>query len=190
MKFAAAALTALSATVSAATIRRANNKRELDGHCNVDGTSMYPEYGRDNSERLLLREGVIDEIPRSLCGREGKNVILVIGDGMGWEMNRAGAIAKRVVHELESLGCDTKVGCPDNEHAMMTFHDRVLSDYYMEGKFHSATMKTNSCRLICSFSTRFYTLFCSSRTWIWAFVPRAPRSYSCYHFCTSYRRSN
>ena len=44
--------------------------------------------GKDNSERLLLREGVIDEIPSSLCGSEKpqKNVILVVGDGMGWEM--------------------------------------------------------------------------------------------------------
>ncbi len=38
----------------------------------------------DNSERLLLREGVIPEIPKSLCTNadKGKNVILVIGDGM------------------------------------------------------------------------------------------------------------
>ena len=55
---------------------------------------------RDNSERLLLREGVIDSLPKSLCddvnsdSPKGKNVILVIGDGMGWEMVRAGAVAK------------------------------------------------------------------------------------------------
>ncbi len=38
----------------------------------------------DNSERLLLREGVISEIPASLCtnSANGKNVILVVGDGM------------------------------------------------------------------------------------------------------------
>lgn len=38
----------------------------------------------DNSERLLHREGVIDEIPPSLCtnAADGKNVMLVVGDGM------------------------------------------------------------------------------------------------------------
>jgi hypothetical protein len=54
---------------------------------NADGFSKFPYGGRDSSERLLLREGVINEIPTSLCGNDGaKNVILVIGDGMGWEM--------------------------------------------------------------------------------------------------------
>ena len=43
--------------------------------------------GRDNAERLLLREGVIGAIPKSKCGNNGsKNVVLAIGDGMGWEM--------------------------------------------------------------------------------------------------------
>ena len=38
--------------------------------------------GKDSSERLLLREGIIDEIPGSLCdSTQGKNVILVVGDG-------------------------------------------------------------------------------------------------------------
>jgi hypothetical protein len=38
----------------------------------------------DNSERLLLREGVISELPPDLCTNAagGKNVMLVIGDGM------------------------------------------------------------------------------------------------------------
>lgn len=48
--------------------------------------SSFPFLGRDNAERLLLREGVIDSIPKK-CGNNGsKNVILAIGDGMGWEM--------------------------------------------------------------------------------------------------------
>ncbi|CAB9497259.1 Alkaline phosphatase H [Seminavis robusta] len=103
--------------------------------CNPSGMSNYAFLGKDNSERLLLREGVIDSIPSTLCGRNNsKNVILVVGDGMGWEMNRAGAIAKRVVQELESLGCDTKVGCPDNTAAMEAFAGRTLQDYYTEGK--------------------------------------------------------
>ena len=55
--------------------------------CSPDGMSKYPFQGKDNSERLLLREGVIDAIPSTLCGHDtSKNVILVIGDGMGWEM--------------------------------------------------------------------------------------------------------
>jgi len=104
-------------------------------------TTPYSEkfpgpYPLDNSERFLYREGIIDEMPSSLCGREGgKNVILVIGDGMGWEMIRAGAIAKLIVKELEEdFGCDTKVGCPDNAAAKASFSGRTLSDYYTEGK--------------------------------------------------------
>lgn len=82
----------------------------------------------------MLREGVIDEIPPSLCGNpSGKNVILVVGDGMGWEMIRAGAIAKRVVEELEALGCNTKIGCPDHASAIAAFSNRTLDDYYTEG---------------------------------------------------------
>lgn len=47
-----------------------------------DGRSKWPYMGKDSSERLLLREGVIDEIPASLCdSTQGKNVILVVGDG-------------------------------------------------------------------------------------------------------------
>ena len=47
-----------------------------------DGRSQFPYMGKDSGERLLLREGVIDEIPSSLCGStQGKNVILVVGDG-------------------------------------------------------------------------------------------------------------
>lgn len=84
---------------------------------------------------MLLREGVIDEIPSSLCGNpKNKNVILVVGDGMGWEMVRSGAIARKVIDELEGMGCDTKAGCPDNAMAMEAFAGRTLADYYTEGK--------------------------------------------------------
>mmetsp|Transcript_25312 Transcript_25312/g.31922 ORF Transcript_25312/g.31922 Transcript_25312/m.31922 type:complete len:683 (+) Transcript_25312:98-2146(+) len=92
----------------------------------------------DNSERLLLREGVISEIPSSLCANasEGKNVMLVVGDGMGWEMIRAGAVAKQVLEELEGMGCDTSQGCDGAtaEAAMAAFAGRTLDDYYTEGK--------------------------------------------------------
>lgn len=109
--------------------------------CNADGTSKFASYGEENSQRLLLREGVIDAIPSSLCGsKDGKNVILIVGDGMGWEMVRAGAVAKQVIAELEQLGCDTKVGCPDNQEAIATFAQRTLSDdYYTSGKTQFVT---------------------------------------------------
>lgn len=103
--------------------------------CRSDGSSSFPFQGRDSAERLLLREGVIADLPDSRCGNPGrKNVILAIGDGMGYEMARAGAIAKQVLEELASLGCDTTVGCPDNEQAKAAFQGRDLSYYYTEGK--------------------------------------------------------
>lgn len=108
-----------------------------DGHQpTCDGFSAFPFMGMDNSQRLLLREGVIDSIPADLCGNEGgKNVILVVGDGMGWEMIRTGAIAKKVIDELEGMGCDTKMGCPSMAAAKTAFAGRTLSDYYTEGQF-------------------------------------------------------
>eukprot|EP00980_Cylindrotheca_fusiformis_P003942 scaffold871_cov130-Cylindrotheca_fusiformis.AAC.19 len=61
--------------------------------CSKDGFSSSPYKGMDNAQRLLHREGLIDEIPYSLCpkdrndgeskgSKKGKNVILVVGDGM------------------------------------------------------------------------------------------------------------
>jgi hypothetical protein len=58
--------------------------------CNKDGSSDFPYQGLDNSQRLLLREGIIDSIPGQMCPKDravdgkvpGKNVILVVGDGM------------------------------------------------------------------------------------------------------------
>ena len=103
---------------------------------------MEGPYPLDNSERLLHREGVIDEIPKSLCGNEGgKNVMLVVGDGMGWEMIRAGAIAKLVIDELEAWGCDTTTGCPEmKDAAMAAFAGRDLDDYYTEGTLLGGTV--------------------------------------------------
>jgi alkaline phosphatase len=91
--------------------------------------------GQENSQRLLLKEGAITSIPRSLCNNAGaKNVILVIGDGMGWEMTRAGSIAKQVVAELKGYGCDIINGCPNNTAASAAFAGRTVSSYYAEGK--------------------------------------------------------
>ena len=55
---------------------------------------------------------------------------------MGWEMIRAGAIAKLVLEELEAMGCDTKTGCPDSDvgdAVLKAFEGRTLHDYYTEG---------------------------------------------------------
>ena len=111
-----------------------------DADCNADGTPMMPDYGTDSEQRLLKRNGVIDEIPSNVCdAREGKtkkNVILVVGDGMGWEMIRAGAIARKVLDELEEMGCNTKIGCADMAEEMETkFKGRTLEDYYTEGSY-------------------------------------------------------
>jgi hypothetical protein len=65
-------------------------KGQKKSSCNKDGSSDYPYQGLDNSQRLLLREGIIDSIPGQMCPKDrevdgkvpGKNVILVVGDGM------------------------------------------------------------------------------------------------------------
>ena len=103
--------------------------------CRADGLSWQPFRGRDSPERLLVREGVLSEMPTSRCGNTNrkKNVILAIGDGMGYEMTRAGAIARQVIDELEGLGCNTTVGCPNNTAAQTAFRGRSLDDYYTEG---------------------------------------------------------
>jgi hypothetical protein len=106
--------------------------------CNRDGIPLFPFYGDDSEQRMLLRNGIIDEIPLNVCevgeGKVKKNVILVVGDGMGWEMVRAGAIARQIIDELEELGCDTKEGCPGLKEALDAFEGRTLEDYYTEGK--------------------------------------------------------
>jgi hypothetical protein len=176
MKFCAATLAALllvANSASAKEVRRlgkkpddkagkkAGKKGAVDptdtpatSTCNADGTTKFPFYGDDSSQRLLLREGVINELPTKMCGRDGgKNVILVIGDGMGWEMVRAGAIAKQVLDQLEDMGCDTKVGCPDNADAIAYFEKKTLSDYYTSGKTQFATCDS-SHHLICLDLTR------------------------------------
>jgi hypothetical protein len=71
--------------------------------CKRDGTPFLPDYGEDSAPRLLLREGVIDEIPTDICDMQRnmtmKNVILVVGDGMGWEM------VSFVVHLTDLAAC-------------------------------------------------------------------------------------
>jgi hypothetical protein len=92
MKFSSLALLTLLSTETAEASPKGKGKKDSKKDsqfrkCNNDGSSDYPFQGRDNSQRLLLREGVISEIPSTQCpkDREGamnKNVILVVGDGM------------------------------------------------------------------------------------------------------------
>lgn len=141
MKVSALALTLVTSLVAAkdASIRG----RKLAGHCPHD--DIPKSMGIDNSERFLLREGIIDSIPKSLCDTERpqKNVILVVGDGMGWEMIRAGAIAKMVVNELEGMGVNIVNGTSgdDAEKAMDAFKGRSLSDYYTKGQGHGLSFQ-------------------------------------------------
>ena len=96
MKFSAAALLVLASYTSADSgLRNLKKEKPGKGDKSCEGKKgkkkSYSERNaplwRDNSERLLLREGVIDSLPSSLCDDvnsdvpKGKNVILV----MGWD---------------------------------------------------------------------------------------------------------
>lgn len=108
------------------------------GYGSGDDDSRCPLSEELNPVRNLLKQGVIDSIPPGLCGdaSKSKNVILVIGDGMGWEMIRAGAIARQVVDELEAMGIDVHAGAATEEAAAMAksaFANRTYNDYYTQG---------------------------------------------------------
>jgi alkaline phosphatase len=55
---------------------------------------------------------------------------------MGWEMIRAGAVAKKVLQELEGMGVDVKTGATGKlaKDAKAAFKGRTLNDYYISGK--------------------------------------------------------
>ncbi|MEM6612854.1 MAG: alkaline phosphatase [Cyanobacteria bacterium P01_C01_bin.72] len=61
-----------------------------------------------------------------------KNVILMIGDGMGWEMTRASAIQLQIEAEIAQIRQDDP-GL-SNEEIAARFIGRTLSDYYTAGK--------------------------------------------------------
>lgn len=70
---------------------------------------------------------------------------------MGWEMVRAGAIARRVLDELASLGVNTTTGSRNTTAAAaakQAFAGRKLAAYYTEGKFFGIMFLFNSvcCR--------------------------------------------
>jgi len=59
-----------------------------------------------------------------------KNVILIIGDGMGWEMARAGAIYNQVQAEIQQYLAEGK----SSAEISSIFSTATLADYYVEGK--------------------------------------------------------
>ena len=94
MKFSLFALAALTSMVHGKKEETVTGEETITviggSQCKRDGTPSRPDFGEDSAPRLLLREGVIDEIPTDMCDMQRnmtmKNVILVVGDGMGWEM--------------------------------------------------------------------------------------------------------
>jgi alkaline phosphatase len=61
-----------------------------------------------------------------------KNVILMIGDGMGWEMTRARAIQAEIEQEIAEI----RESNPNitNEEIASRFDGRSLDDYYTEAR--------------------------------------------------------
>ncbi|MEO1671350.1 MAG: alkaline phosphatase [Cyanobacteria bacterium J06631_2] len=61
-----------------------------------------------------------------------KNVILMIGDGMGWEMTRASAIQAQIEAEIAQIREENP--SLSNEEIADRFTGRTLADYYTTGK--------------------------------------------------------
>jgi len=59
-----------------------------------------------------------------------KNIVLIIGDGMGWEMSRASAIYSQIEKEIDTLFGEGKSALEISG----LFADRTLDDYYTSGK--------------------------------------------------------
>jgi alkaline phosphatase len=59
-----------------------------------------------------------------------KNIILIIGDGMGWEMSRASGIYNEIENEINTLLGQGK----STSEISSLFSSRTLDDYYTEGK--------------------------------------------------------
>lgn len=137
----------IAAALLAAPFISAEGERKLRKHSrkpkyDICGKKNYKKdvpkmTGPVTSQQMLLDNGIISKMPTTLCSAgTGKNVILVIGDGMGWEMARAGAIAKRVLDELKGMGVDTVNGSTGAvaDSAKAAFAGRQLKDYYTEGE--------------------------------------------------------
>lgn len=61
-----------------------------------------------------------------------KNVILMIGDGMGWEMTRASAIQAQIEQEIAQIReSNSKI---TSEEIASRFDGRTLDDYYTKGR--------------------------------------------------------
>ena len=107
----------------------------------VPQTPLDVRSAQDSAERQLKDAGVIDIITnrcRDDTQEQSKNVILLIGDGNGWEPNRAAAILVQVLEELATLGVDagnaSATSASIKAAAKAKFAGRTLSDYYTSGK--------------------------------------------------------
>jgi len=150
MRFSIAATLIAAACVAANKEERKLRRHSRKPKYDICGKKNYKKdvpkmSGPVSSQQMLLDNGIISKIPSSVCtAGTGKNVFLVIGDGMGWEMARAGAIAKRVLDELKGMGVDTVNGSTGAvaDAAMLAFNGRQLKDYYLEGKGSGLSFQT------------------------------------------------
>jgi|GEM_PF-543168 len=112
----------------------------------------YSAYGKEVAGTATVTEnsktyGFIDQIQiqqvaKSWLTSEGsgkKNAILIIGDGMGWEMVRAGAIHKTILKDLKtSYGIDLSNGfnnadMTNKDNALAAYANKTLDDFYTSG---------------------------------------------------------
>jgi len=186
MKFPVAAALLTAAFVSANKEERKLRKHSRKPKYDICGKKNYKkdvpkQSGPVTSQQFLLDNGIISKLPTSLCtAGTGKNVILVIGDGMGWEMARAGAIAKRVLDELTGLGVDTVNGSTGAvaDAAKAAFAGRQLKDYYLEGKccfslvepiwfYPSSSLMSYLFLLLVDWIRQGFWFVLSDPPWIW-----------------------
>eukprot|EP00908_Phaeocystis_cordata_P006370 Transcript_16985.p1 GENE.Transcript_16985~~Transcript_16985.p1 ORF type:complete len:639 (-),score=228.90 Transcript_16985:220-2136(-) len=111
---------------------------DQDSTCSFDFTPLEKITATLNKASM---EGPYDPAlnPTPICDSEkSKNVILLIGDGFGWEPTRAGAITIEVLKELEEMGIPA-TGTTDATKAAAAkaaFAGRTLDDYYTKGRGH------------------------------------------------------
>lgn len=100
-------------------------------------------------------------------------------------MIRAGAVAKQVIVELESMGVDIKTGATGDiaDAAKAAFAGRTLDDYYTEGRFAPYHAMYRS-RDFLSFCLTFVSLRDVRRKGKWIVFSRSSRLYDLDDQCT------
>ena len=105
----------------------------------VAGTASVTD---DSGTYGFIDQVQIQQVAKSWLTSEGsgkKNAILIIGDGMGWEMVRAGAIHKTILEDLKtSFGIDLSNGIDNadltrKDEALTAYANKTLDDYYTAG---------------------------------------------------------